>query len=338
MTTENILKPLDKNVIEEQIERIENSYQLISVTLVTGDIILGGRGNYGQLDEKVITLGFNTNEGRRFGHSYAVEIPKNLIADIQLINFDESSTPKMPHDDSQLEFMREVGLAQVLGKTDDELAKLRVQDYPNPLAKIVCAHNLQVIRKHDLSIHSIMEMSLSQDGISPEGIYLESDFLFYADWEYFSRQISGGFSVGAGLMAKFAEANITKDLSPSLTSFLLKRLKNSVSEQIRRKVAPEIARDILIQGCILMSDPPDDTEIEGEKCVLALCVSSNREDGGYDCPVLVKKGMLKFPLEFLRRINSVLVFYGEFLPVPLNLMGRQYDKTLLARAIAYIGE
>jgi hypothetical protein len=53
-----------------------------------------------------------------------------------------------------------------------------------------------------------------------------------------------------------------------------------------------------------------------------------------DYPVLIKLNLLKFPREFLGRVNSVLTFYGELLPIPLNFIGRPYKTIFLARAIA----
>ena len=103
-----------------------------------------------------------------------------------------------------------------------------------------------------------------------------------------------------------------------------------------RNTTPKITQDNLIQGCILLPDPPDDTEIEGEKCVLALCVIDDKNDDRVAYPILIKLSQLRYPYEFLSRINSVLTFYGEHLPVPVNVMGRSYNSTMLARAIAYI--
>ena len=81
--------------------------------------------------------------------------------------------------------------------------------------------------------------------------------------------------------------------------------------------------------------PPQDTEIEGEKCILLAC--GNAQDIGEAVyPVLIKKKAFKYPLEFLGQIRSQLVFYGEFLPIPLELFGRKQQYTILARAIGYL--
>ena len=86
-----------------------------------------------------------------------------------------------------------------------------------------------------------------------------------------------------------------------------------------------------MHGCILVKDSPETTEIEGEECHLWAIV----EPDGQLFPVLVKVRMLKYPLELINRVNSVLTFYGELLPIPLNVLGTACEKTLLARAIAY---
>jgi len=84
-------------------------------------------------------------------------------------------------------------------------------------------------------------------------------------------------------------------------------------------------------------EPTEDTEIEGGKCIVTLCATNDEGDERVAYPVLMKVSCIKFPLEFLGRVNSVLTFYGELLPIPLNAMGRSYKSILLARAIAYLG-
>jgi hypothetical protein len=111
-----------------------------------------------------------------------------------------------------------------------------------------------------------------------------------------------------------------------------------LADRIRKKVSPRIIQDNLVQGCILIPESTEDTEIEGEKVIVGLCAVNQESDDQVGYPVLLKLKCVKFPIEFLSRINSILTFYGEALPFPLNLMGRSYKNVFLARAIAYLGE
>lgn len=316
--------------IKELTDSLEIAYDLISVTLIDGAMLIGTLGKHWHWDGKVISLAFNTEEGKRFGKSHIVDIPVSMIANVQPIPLDNSSIPQIAKDDPQLAFMRKLGF------TDEKFARLPVQDYPNPLATIICRHNLQLVSSRDLPLSGYVEKALSQDAISPQGIFLEEDFLLYVDWDFFSRQTSGGTSISVGVSTLAANANLTKDLNPSLQKFVLGRLKDSWAERIRKGLSPKIIHDNLVQGCIFVPEPTEDTEVEGEKCVVALCAIDDDSDDREAYPVLLKLGCLKLPPEFLGRVNSVLTFYGELLPIPLNVMGKSYPNVLLARAVAYL--
>ena len=92
----------------------------------------------------------------------------------------------------------------------------------------------------------------------------------------------------------------------------------------------------ILQGCLLAPQPAQDEIIEGEKCYLYKVAESI--GGGMVCPVLLKVDQLKYPTGFLNRISSQLTFYGELLPLPVDMLGEKYSQTLLARAIAYLSE
>ena len=330
MTNNYIFQPLPAERIKERTDSIEIAFELISVTLLDGEQLIGGLAKHWRWGGKLISLGFNTEKGKRFGISHIVDIPLSLVANIQPIPLSEASIPKIEEDDSQLAFMRELGM------TDAKFARLPVQDYPNPLASVICNHNLHIIASHNLAILDHVEMALSKDAIPSQGIFLTEDFLLYVDWDFYSRQTTGSVSVNAGASTLIANAGITKDLSPSLQEFVLRRLKISLAERIRKGLSPKIIQDNLVQGCIIMPEPTEDTEIEGEKCIVALCAVSQESNDQVAYPILVKLNCLKFPIEFLGQVNSLLTFYGESLPIPLNVMGRSYKSVFLARAIAYL--
>ena len=184
-----------------------------------------------------------------------------------------------------------------------------VQDYPNPLAAIICEHDLPIAEKHRLHVSAYFEFALPTGAIPPEGIMFENDFVVYADWEFFSQQISGALNVGINISVFSA----SKDLSPSLQLRAIERLKDS-----GRK------------GCVRVPYPSITTDIEGDNCIVVVC------DGVDTFPVLLKSKRLKYPMEFLGYITSALTFYGELLPLPISVLGMTYKEALLARAIGYL--
>jgi hypothetical protein len=152
----------------------------------------------------------------------------------------------------------------------------------------------------------------------------------YVDWTFFSHQIAGSVSISAGIPGV---ASINKDVRHSLGAQVLQRLKDSLADKIREGISPSIGEHTLY-GSILIPEPTDITVIEGEEC--HLCIVAENLDRGRACPVLLKVKLLKYPFEFLRHISSVLTFYGELLPIPLNVLGETHQKVLLARAIGYL--
>lgn len=326
MLEENIFQPLPLDKVKERTASIEIAYQLIAVMLVDGDILIGCLEKGFRWDGRVISLGFNTVKGKRYGDSHVVEIPINLIADIQPIPLSEASIPKVASDDPSLALLRELGLE------DEKYARLPVQDYPNPLATIICEHNSQIIDEHDLSVLIYVERALSEDAIPSEGIELDEDWLLYADWEFFSQQMSGALSVGTNIPI----VGVSKDLSPSLQTEVLRRLRESWIDKIRKGTISNAIKEHLMQGRILVPQPSESTDIEGENCIVVICASSDDKSAEETYPVLLKLKSLRYPLEFLGHIISVLTFYGELLPIPLSVFGKTHKRTLLARAIGYL--
>lgn len=326
MPERSIIQPLTPDELRDRAAALEVAYQLIEVTLVDGDTLIGCLAKDWSWDGQTVSLGFNTVEGKRYGHSHIVDIPINVIADIQPIPLSEASIPRVETDDPTLAFLRELGI------DDEKYARLPVQDYPNPLASIICEHNLSIVAAHDLPLFGYVERALSTDAIPPEGIEFGGDFLLYADWTFFSQQMSGAVNVSVNILM----AGLSKDLSPSLQAEVIKRLRHSWIERVRKRMIPGATREHLMQGRILVPEPSESTEIEGEKCSVVICATTDEKGGEETCPVLLKLNSLKYPLEFLGYITSVLTFYGELLPLPLVILGKTYEKALLARAIGYL--
>ena len=346
MSSNSLFAPIDAQQLEEKLKSIAVAYALIAVTLIEGDILLGGISKHWKWNGRMVSLSFNTAEGKRFGSSCVIDIPIDLIADISVIPLDDASMPKIAPDDPQLQLLKEilevehgVSTSKVI-PDDPQLQFLReillrralpVQDYPNPLAVIIYNHNTQVASSQGFDVYSWIEKALSQDAIPPEGIHFEDDFLLYADWAFFLQQTAGSVSLSAGIPGVI---NISKDISQSLQTQVLQRLKTTLADKIRKKISPKIGEEDVIQGCILVPEPSQTTAIEGEEC--HLCMIAESQDTGESCPVLFKVKAFKYPLEFLGRVNSVLTFYGELLPIPLKVLGETHERTLLARAIGYL--
>ena len=199
--------------LEERLKAI-SLYDLIAVTLVNGDILLGGVFKHWEWNGHRVELSFNTQEGKRFGSSHVVYIPVDSIADIAVIPIDDRSMPKMSPDDPRIQALENIGLP---GPID-----LRVlpQDYPNPLASIICTHNTKTASYHSLSIGEYSEFALPQDAIPPEGLYLDEDFLFYSDWDFFYHQVPGAVSLTAGILGAL---EISKEMSKSPALIALHR-------------------------------------------------------------------------------------------------------------------
>ncbi|MCZ7547631.1 MAG: hypothetical protein M5U11_00535 [Anaerolineales bacterium] len=327
MAEDTIFQALPTEQIKELTNHIEIGVDLIVVTLIYGDEIIGALEKHWGWNGKNVTMGFNTKAGRRFGSSHIVEIPLEIIADISSIPLADDSIPKLEENDPHLAFLRELGL----GETADR--RLFVQDYPNPIATILESHNLPICISRGLKLFGYAEAALSREAIPPEGIMLKRDFILYTDWEFFSRQLHGAVTVNASA----GVASISKDLSPSLQTFVFKHLRDNFRKikQVQGVLEPAGLDEAFIQGCFLVPDPSQDTEIEGERCILVYCANAkNVGEAAY--PVLIKQKSLKFPIEFLGLIRSPLIFYGEFLPIPFEVFGEKQEYTILARAIGYL--
>ncbi len=324
MSENSIFQPLPTSETKELTGAIEIGLDLIAITLVTGDVLLGCLEKYWNWNGKTIGIGFNTEKGFRYGQSNIITIPVTQIANIQKIPLDEESIPRIPLDDPSLVTLRELGF------NSETLTKLTVQDYPNPLASIICNHNLPIADRLNLKLFHYMELSLPKEAIPKEGIALDSDILLYANWDFFSQQMAGNTSLSTGIPG----IGLSKSLNSSLQTEVIRRLRNTfLGKGLRKGTSSSAVNELWVHGCIFVPEKYDDTIIEGEKYVSVFCVSSENDAQTY--PVLLALKYLKYPLEFLGNIVSPLNFYGEVLPIPLNILGENYNKTLLARAIGY---
>jgi hypothetical protein len=325
---DNIFVSLPASSLKELTASIRIGYQLLEITLVNGDILIGGLAKYWHWNDETIDIGYNAKAGKRFGASCVAPIPIAIIAGIQPIPLTDESIPRLENTDEQLEYLKRLGF------NDEKYELLPVQDYPNPLATIIFENNQKVCKNFEIAVGGSVEMALSQDAIATEGIQLKNNFLLYADWDYFSRQKSGSLTVEGSI----GFAGVSKELSPSLHDYVFSYLNSFVSKarQSVKVISPFGFEEFLARGCPLIPEPYIDTSIEGDECILVYCATSKGDVGAETYPVLVKKKCVKYPLEFLGKISSQLSFYGEMLPVPIEVYGKVYEQTILARAIGFL--
>jgi hypothetical protein len=320
--SESIFAPMESQQLREKLASISGAYDLVAVTLVTGDILLGGKETLPGWDENVLTLIFNMPDGKRYGDAQVIEIPFELIADVEVVPLDGESTPHFPFNDPVIQAFQKIGLPAP--------HRLPVRDYPNPLATIIYEHNMPLASTYDLNLLEESQKALSTDGIPIGGITFDKDFLLYTDWEFFARQIGGATSVSLSL----GPASANKSLAQSVQQRAFEVLRQPITETARRITAVSIGEYTRLKGCLFVPEPPQTTIIEGEEWHLYKIMESREAGSAY--AVLLKVKDLKYPLEFLNRVNSVLTFYGELAPIPVNILGENFDKCLLTRAAAYL--
>lgn len=324
MVFDEMFSPIDTTQLKELIENSTSS-DLFSFKLLNGDILIGGIYEHGKRHHDKIQIAFNMPAGERYGQAQLVEINYRDINYIYRIHLREDSTPKLDKDETELVLLKEIGLDIT------HVTKLPIHNYPNPLATIIYEHNIPIATAHKFNIMYLTERALSQSGIPIEGIYFDKDFLMYIDWNFFQTQVKGEVSISAAPIPGLVQVEKILRLSPE--EQVLQRLRSSLADHIRRNVSPKMGEYKLIQGVLLVPDPTQDEVIEGDVCHLYQVAGSI---DGTLYPVLIKAKQLKFPRGFLNKVNSSLTFYGEFLPVPITVVGIPHGKILLARAIAYL--
>lgn len=302
----------------------------IAVVLIDGQILMGCLVRSLSSDHPVVSLCFNTEDGKEYGAAHVVEIPIEKIADLQIVPLDETCIPLVRDDDRILTSRNKEGTH------NEKYRTLTAKDYPNPYARIISQHNLQIIDELKFKTYARFEEALSKDGVPPEGIVFDRDFILYADWDFFAQQVSGSFGVEVGV--GFVAAS--KNISPSLQRLVVEKLKTSWMGKLQARFSPDpdMLEETILRGNILVPQPAEQTDIEGEECMLVMCAGEDGISSGRTYPVLLKLKSLKYPLEFLGFIASPLVFYGEMLHIPLRVLGEIHNHCLLARAVGYVHE
>jgi hypothetical protein len=322
------LQALSNEIIRKNTKSVRLAYDLIAIILIDGEILLGGLSKHWKWNDRSVEISFNTEDGKQYGDSHAIEVSIEKISGIVTIPLSEASIPKPTNDSTPAAWLEQLGIdAKLLGIDKNLLARLPVQDYPNPLAKVICHHNLAVAERKNLRVGGYVERALSTTGVPASGIWFDHDFVAYADWEYFSRQVRGGITFGVNI----GFAVVEKDSTPSMEGLARNALKTSVIYKFQTLLTSTVSQDGLVIGKIFYPESATTTLIEGEECIVIHCKS-----GSDLYPILIKPSGLKYPVELINFIGSDLRFYGEFLPIPLELYGKTYYHTMLARAIGYV--
>lgn len=328
---ETILPAIGVANLEESVQKAGHG-ELVAVTLTNGHLLLGGISEAPVREAREILIGFNTEDGRRYGSSYLVVVPVDLVADVEVIPLDDESTPRPADDDPAV-----AGLRLILGQELLDSLDLRIapRDYANPLASIICEHNLSVASSNGLRVEGYVERALSQEAVPQDGVRFDSDVLLYVDWDFFLREAAGGIAVSAGIPGV---VEVEKQAGQSLQSQVLQRLRGSVkrriADEVRRRASPTMGEQV-VHGILDVPESGQTTELEGDECELLV---ARDPDSGESSPVLVKVGSLSYPREFLPLVRSKLAIYGETRPIPVRVLGADYESVLLARAIAYLHE
>src|SRR5271157_3514129 len=141
MSEDQVYQPLSPNNIKAITDSIEIGYQLISITLISGDELIGGLAKNWSWNGKEVSIGFNAHAGQIFGKSHVVEIPLKFIADVKPIPLDVKSVPRWSNNDPYVVKLREHGMENTFDK------RVYVQDYPNPWATLIENHNFKICER-----------------------------------------------------------------------------------------------------------------------------------------------------------------------------------------------
>ena len=325
-----LFEPLETEIINNTIARIGMGKSTsIEVVLLDGELIFGDLSwetyeNYlhlipeneqtddvellleefkpknGWKIEDYILLHFNSLSGKIHGHSYIIKIDKKFISGIRSFSFSSD---------------------------------LNIKNIPNPDATFIYNNNIKIASKYALGVSNYIEMALSEEGISSEGIYFENEEIIYIDWNFIKNIANGINSVGisiSGFGGSYGKQN-------SLDNFAMQKLRNGTDKRIIN-ILKGVEKEYNFNGFLIVPQSFEKTNIEGENCFLFICSTSPSLEDGNWIPLLIKERFLSYPLEFLHRISSRLKFNGELKQIPVSISGHQKDACILCRVIGYINE
>ncbi|PKL67638.1 MAG: hypothetical protein CVV28_05045 [Methanobacteriales archaeon HGW-Methanobacteriales-1] len=298
----------------------ESSNYSVIITLISGDILVGdlhldekffkkppqedgwlvvekNSGGYLSVNLNPESILFNTEEGKT-GDSHEIYLRNDIIADIRYLNWDNLEP---------------------------------VKNIPNPFAQMVCTNNFKIAKKFGLKIGGLSEFSLSVENIPQEGIKFNKDTLLFVDWEFMSK-LSDGASISLSLYG------LSIKLGKNSMQFALSKIKAGKIEKILSfLLEPFPFEDARISGYLVFPHEEINTEIEGEDCIIALCCKTESFDPEAPyIPIILKKKYIKYPIEYLSCIRSEIVFYGEFMEIPIIEKGISSTASLVVKGFAYL--
>jgi len=307
-----------ERIISKLKEILDSESWHISITLITGDFLIGdyfpnweqkSKENiekiwfpkcsqrqpedfrFGLVFQNSFKIVFNSPKGTTHGHANLVDVPFEKIADIKKLSW-----------------------------VNPDIKEKGLKNIPNPLAKIINKCNARSAEKNSLEIFLYCEMALAREGIGDEGISFSEDELIYIDIDFFNNFQSsfaiGPMSFGSSIGA-YALANTV--------------LQNSILQRTLRAISGGLIEPLNLLGFLRLLGQERTTTLEGEECVVILC---EMEDSLL--PVFIKRKSLSYPFEYMDLIKTKLVFYGELKQIPINMENVRYDKVLFARAIAFL--
>lgn len=330
------LDTLDLQIIENSIKTIINSGNWSTIlTLVDGELLFGdlhylprffdgtpeeaekaglwipdkGRSRSSEwrfaYQLRPVPLVFNSEEGTKHGRAREIIVRDGLISGIRPLPW-----------------------------TDESLSFQTLKNIPNPMASLICKHNIIVAAKYVLFVSELIECALDETAIPSGGIEFRIDEIIYADWEFFSRMTGRSLSIGA--------YGVSVGLQRSLNELAKSKLTNGVVQKIERFLPGKRAiTECRLEGFAVVPELEITTSIEGDEegdeCIVVVCADQRSLSSATKfAPVLMKRRSISYPIEFIPFLNAKLVFYGELKQIPIRIGNVQSNFALLARAIGYI--
>jgi len=328
---EQQLEPLsEKDRIKIIVNILESGTYSLAITLISGETLFGDPTldfsfQYGPYSGKIkeesfsdwrarfvqpigdyVDLLFPDGAGTVHGHSFCVQIPNNVIANIQ-------------------------GIEPFI-KNGPERA---LRNSPNPLSIEIMEHNMDIIKRLNLKRRDYMEMALSKKAISGDGIVFNDFQLLYSNWEYFRVKSGGINSIG---FSSIIGGSI--GYQKSLYSILIKKLTSEKFFRVLLDKNPDFNTEIRLRGIISKDPDSQDTVLEGKKwLVFGFKVSTGNIESAFQfLPILLKDEAFLYPKEYINEVRSELTIYGSLQQIPIRLNNESYPFSIVIQGMAYIPE
>lgn len=307
----------DKGRIMAMAKIMDNDYESISITLDTGETILGDISSRTYQEYYIYT--------EKQKHRFMNPVP---ILDYIVLLFPREDDEKLKVEIPVNRISSIEGIRSFYKPPEGYLRNL-----PSQFSKGIMEHNMEIINKNDFNITEYIEKELLQSQKIKRGVKFQGYEIIYADWDYFST-INGGINnIGSSVLGVGGSVGWKK----SLQDVFLKKIRNdNINFGKLFSNRNPYQTEVNIKGYIKEDKEEQDTEMEGDTWNVYYIEIEN-EKTKYKClPLLVKKSNWKYPPEFIPYIISILTFYGEIRQIPVSLTFDDFDFCLQARAIAHL--